>query len=414
MPCLCRERAVEFVGKKSMSELVVRRLESLAELRRAAPTWDDLWECSASTLPTARAELIAQWCESFAAKQPFMALVVEDDGQAVAALPLVETRRYGFRAATLPGNHWSPGGDLLLDDRADSARVCECLLRAAGERASGCLWFDGVAAGSPAWRALIGGIEARCLVHVRRRRFDVNLAQITHDWPGYLATRSRNHRHQMRRAVTRARRQGPTELHRYGELASAEVDAMLGRCFEMEVRGWKGSTGGAALRSPRAWEFYQRQAVQLAAWGQLGIHLLTHCERPIAFEYGWHCKGRWATPKVGYDESFGHLSPGQLLRWMSIEEFHREGGIEWLDFLGPSSAATRKWATHQYAIERIVVSLGGPAADSLIGAYRHLGSCWRRIRTGRRRDEPALSGIDRLPALPAAAAHESACPVKAS
>jgi len=70
----------------------VLHITSVDQLRSVGAMWDDLWWRSEVTLPTARAELVAQWVEQFAPNRPFHALVVETAGKWTAALPLVEAR----------------------------------------------------------------------------------------------------------------------------------------------------------------------------------------------------------------------------------------------------------------------------------------------------------------------------------
>ena len=80
---------------------------TIAELRAAAPTWDDLWQRSDCTSPLAQAGPIADWLAHFAPADRFRALVVADAGRWLAALPLVERRMAGvLRAGALPCNAW--------------------------------------------------------------------------------------------------------------------------------------------------------------------------------------------------------------------------------------------------------------------------------------------------------------------
>jgi CelD/BcsL family acetyltransferase involved in cellulose biosynthesis len=363
-----------------MSGLVVKRLESLAELRIAAPAWDELWHRSEITVPTARAELIAVWCECFAAGQPFRALVVEDGGQLVAALPLVERRWMGLKAISLPVNHWSASGDLMLDPRADGARACDALLAALKQDPCPLLWLDAVRADTQRWQAFLLAVERDRRAHVLRDRFAVNRIHVGPDWASYFASRSANHRHQVRRCASRARREGTTELNCYGELPPEHVEAMLRTCFEIEASGWKGKAQTAVLDVPGAWDFYLRQARQLAAWGQLSVTLLRHGGRPIAFEYGWRSRRIYCSAKVGYDEAFGRLSPGQLLRHFLIQQSHGQSDLEWIDFFGPRSSATDKWATHRYPVARMMVALRGALGRAVVAAYRHGGPLVSTIR----------------------------------
>ena len=91
-------------------------LDSLKALRDAAEAWDDLWRRSDATLPTLRAELLAQWVEHFARPGDFHAVAVEVSGLWVAALPLVR-RKIGrvLTVAAMPCNEWASCGELLWD-----------------------------------------------------------------------------------------------------------------------------------------------------------------------------------------------------------------------------------------------------------------------------------------------------------
>ena len=52
--------------------------------------------------------------------------------------------RLGITLSTLPGNHWSPGGELLIDPRADSAAICDVLVSGLARHARPLALFDAV------------------------------------------------------------------------------------------------------------------------------------------------------------------------------------------------------------------------------------------------------------------------------
>ncbi len=354
-----------------MTRLVVKHWDSLSELRRHAAAWDDLWLRSDVTLPTAQARLIATWCESFADGRPFRATVVEEDGQLVAALPLVDQSRMAIRVAALPGDHWSSAGDFLLDPHTDRERVCAALLRDLRHHGRRWLWFDAVPIETARWRSLLTALDQRQVAYARRGRFVVNRTRIGSRWEKYLAGRSYNHRRQIRRAAARALKQGALELTCHAWLTPERVEELLTLCFAIEASGWKGRAASAVCDTPAAMAFYLEQGRQLAARGQLRVTLLRLEDRPIAFEYGWEAKGVYCSAKVGYDERFAELSPGQLLRALLMEQFHHDSNVHWFDFFGPASPATSKWATEQYPVDRLVVSLRGGLDRALLAAYRH-------------------------------------------
>jgi CelD/BcsL family acetyltransferase involved in cellulose biosynthesis len=81
-------------------------------------------------------------------------------------------------------------------------------------------------------------------------------------------------------------------------------------------------------------------------------------DRAIAFEYGWLSKGVYHSLKVGFDEAYARLSPGQLLRCLMLKRFFAEGEVSIVDYLGPLSDATGKWATRAYPVSRLIMANG--------------------------------------------------------
>ncbi|HWC91385.1 MAG TPA: GNAT family N-acetyltransferase, partial [Pirellulales bacterium] len=231
------------------------------------------------------------------------------------------------------------------------------------------VWFDGTLTGSAAWQHFAAALERHAMPTLVRDRFRVEQVELAETWPGYLATRSRNHRRQLRRGRIKAAAAGALELRVLDRLADADVETWLRRGFALEDAGWKGAAGTSVLKSPGVFEYYLRQARQLARWGQLQLVFLELDGRPIAFEYGWLGQGCYFSPKVAYDEACGQLSPGQLLRAALLERMIGEGTWQVVDFLGPSCRATREWSTSSYSVSRVIVatSLSGRAA---LAGYR--------------------------------------------
>jgi len=332
-------------------------LENSDDLRRAAPRWDDLFLRSETALPTLRAEQIALWLASFASHERFRALVVEDEGRLVAGLPLVDRRRARmFKTSSLPTNLWSASGDLLLDPLCDVVRATDLLAEGIQRLSSTLCWFDLVPLGMPRWQALLAALDRRGLTTSIQALYTIGQIEIGGDWAAYEASRSRNHRQQMRKLARRLDRQGETYLRRYSQCDRGELPALLKRGFEVEDRSWKGTEGTSVLRTPGGFEFYLRQAELLNSRGELQLVFLEHAGRPIAFEYGWLAKQTYFSPKVGYDDEFAAFRPGQLLRMKLYEEFHALGDCRRVDFLGPLSEATARWSNADYEISRLVIA----------------------------------------------------------
>jgi CelD/BcsL family acetyltransferase involved in cellulose biosynthesis len=261
------------------------------------------------------------------------------------------------------------------------------------------LEWNGVPFRAPRWQSVSTALGEAGLSRLERPWYPVALVEVAGDWSDYFAGRSRNHRQHIRKVARRAEKFGPLELDYHEQTAPGEVEPLLRACFEVEASGWKGAGASAVLRVPGVWEIYLNQARQLAAWGQLRVAVLRLAGKCIAFEYGWQGKGVLTVLKVGYDEQFGPLSPGQLLRYLLLERLFAQRSAQWIDYSGPISTATAQWATHQYEKGRIAVG-AGLAGRVALAARRHGGPLWRKLRA--RGESPGPRELARLDEPPAA------------
>jgi CelD/BcsL family acetyltransferase involved in cellulose biosynthesis len=327
--------------------------------------WNELWERSAVTHATARWEPIINWQRIFAPESRLLAITVHEGEQLRAALPLIAGRaRRIIPVWRSLCSDWGMAGDLLVDSLSSHPEsVFDHLVDGIRSLRRPWLWFDVVDLARPRWQGLIAALERHKLAHVARERFPVGKVVIhgphaPHDWAAYQAAWSGNFRRQMRKMVRRAEELGGVHLEIHRPHNRLDIAELLQRGFSVEDRSWKGAAGTSVLRTPIAMRFYQEQAESLAKEGQLELAFLRHQGSDIAFEYAWFSKGVYCTPKVGYDEAYSHLSPGQLIRYLTLERFFKEPARREFDFVGPLSEATAKWATETYSISSLIVSTG--------------------------------------------------------
>jgi CelD/BcsL family acetyltransferase involved in cellulose biosynthesis len=166
----------------------------------------------------------------------------------------------------------------------------------------------------------------------------------------------------------RARRQGHVVLERHENVPSDKVEPLLSECFELEAASWKARAGTAVLQYPQVWALFLQQAQLLARAGELAIATLRHDKELIAFEYGWQSRGVRSVLKIGFKESRSDLSPGHLLRLRLLEELFAERDAGWVDFVGPTTRATKVWATHCYRVGRILLA-GGIVGRAALKAW---------------------------------------------
>jgi CelD/BcsL family acetyltransferase involved in cellulose biosynthesis len=365
------------------------RIESIADLRQRAAAWDDLWWRSDSHLPSQRAELAAQWLEHFAPQRRFVALAVEDGGQLVAALPLIDSRWAKLLRVGEPSNNcWSNSGELLLDRQADGPAAIEALVRGLRQLPWPLVICEGVNLDLPDWKLLRAALDKARLPAAEQLKYVAGLIDITHDWPGYVAAWSSNHRRAMKKLTRLAEERGQLQLEHYSELTGDEAARRLACAFEIEDKSWKGAAGTSVLRTPKMLEFFVRQAQQLAEWGQAELYILTHAGRAIAFDFCYVAKGVTSSHKIGYDESFRELGPSQLLRCLQLEGFHRQSERTVVDTLGVLDEAKAKWCTRSYRVSRLMFSTGGWIGDAAVAFYARL---WPRVRRMLGRHEAPLA-----------------------
>ena len=349
----------------------------------AAPAWDDLWRRSEATLPTLQAELIAQWIEQFAPGAELHALAVESGGRWLAALPLVGRKvARVIDAAAMPLNEWSSSGDLLLDAAAGSQATVDVALDALVEAALSLrfqlLWLDDVAPALARWKAFADALRRAGAATDYREQLRIGRIEIDHDWPAYRMRWSRRHRQQMARHTRRLARRGPLRLRTLSRLEPRQVRRWMQRGFAIEDRSWKGEAGTSVLRTAGMFDFFARQAEQLAGCGQLELAFLECGRRPVAFAYGQDAKGVYHSIKVGYDPRYATYSPGQLLRYCMFRRFFGDPQRRAIDYMATSDAH-RKWRPATYALGRLVIAprrLGRLA----LGGYRQVWPGLRCLR----------------------------------
>jgi CelD/BcsL family acetyltransferase involved in cellulose biosynthesis len=366
------------------------QLDTLDALRGFAAAWDDLWWRSDATLPTARAETVAQWIEHFAPRAAFRALAVVDQGQWVAALPLIGRRLKGWiPAGQLPNNEWAASGELLLDPHCDADAALERLAAALPGLPWPVLWLDEIRLDAARWRRFHGALAGRGIGAEPRHAYDVARLEIGPDWEDFASRWPRKHRQKMARSARRIAELGGSPLVSLADLLPRRVETWLRRGFEIEDRSWKGRAGSSVLRTPGMFAFFLRQAEQLAEWGQLDLEFLLAGDREIAFAYGAAAKGVFHSSKIGYDPQYAALSPGLLLEHFVLRRFHAEEVYGAVDFLGPITAAHRAWRPDAYTVGRWFVAVRGLSARAALGAYRRL---WPRLRRVSRRGDSQPAG----------------------
>ena len=276
----------------------------------------------------------------------------------------------------------------MLDPDADTDAVLDALTAALRQSPWPLLWFDGVPVDAPHWRALSAAFARTGMTCERRVRWHAPLIEIDHDWPACQQRWPKQHRSKMVKAQRCLAKQGNVQCVTHSDVEPAQIEPLLRRAFEVEDRSWKGDAGSSVLRTPGMFEFFVRQAVQLAQWGQLELSFLELDGRAVAFVYGFGAKGVSCWHKIGYDAEFRSASPGQLHQYFILEQLHRDPDSAAVDCMGPLTEALGRWKPAVYPLGRLLVAPRARLGRIALHAYKHWWPRFARL-LGRRRPEPS-------------------------
>lgn len=365
-----------------MNHLELCHFRSMDELCGAAPAWNALWQRSDANMPLARAEFVAHWLAQFGCGNEFQAVVVKHGATLLAALPLVGPRAKSLRrCGGLTANHWSLCGDFLLDPGTDETAVCELLAEGLNDMPWPMVCLAPVAYESPRWQSLLAAASKRGLATLAVDSDCVGQVSVSGRWDDYRASWSANHRRHLQKSRRRAERAGELSLEVYADLPVHEVESFMRRGCEIEDRSWKGVAGTSILRAPGMFGWYVEQARRLAENGHLQLTFLNHSGQPIAFEYGCRAKETYFSPKVGYDPAYARFSPGQLLRALLLERWFASREVGVIDFWGPLSDATAKWANRQYRVGKVWIAPRRLLSRTALAGYMALRAVMRSQRS---------------------------------
>ena len=289
-------------------------------------------------------------------------ILVEEDRWLVA-LPLID-RRMGklLSAGALPCNAWPSGATLLWDAAVTADPGVSGGFSAA---LAGLPWplvfLEAVMPDRASWQALIRGLTLAGIRCDLRTRWHVGRLAIEHDWPAAFSRLSGKHRRRLASCLRRLADQGEVRFRLHAHLAPDEIEPLLGRAWETEDRGWKGTAGTSVLKTPGAAEFLLAQARWLAAEDRLWLALLDCGGHNVAFAYGVFGKGVFHSFKIGYDPAFAPHSPGHLLQCHLLQSLHDDPRVTAIDYIGEMTAYHASWRPETYPFARL--AFGRPGSD---------------------------------------------------
>ena len=358
-----------------MPDYSIRIFDSVDKLLAEAGMWNSLWARTGTLSPLGRAECIAQWMSRFAPNAAFRAVVVEENGTAVAGIPLCLKRRVKIlRIGLLPGNEWGRYGDLLCEAaRPDTDAIFSHLVSGLKQLPIDFLWGRKIRYEQFPWKNFReywtnSGKASRTIMqhHTAVVPLHGEPETVVANW----------NKVEIANIKRRFRKRFTPENHEFRIVSHADdIAALLPECFAVEHASWKGQEddGGSIIKKNMA-EYYTAQAKMLAEQNLLRLYALFLEKRLIAFQYNYLTGKTVFSMKIGYDPALREFAPGIILQWLINQTLLEDRLVDEFDCMGIAGAYQKIWNPELHAVGEVIfpLSLLGKAALSLHKLYNKM------------------------------------------
>lgn len=322
-----------------------------------------LFDASGRQSPECSAAWFANLHRTVFAGHPEAALwVLRQDGQAVAALPLlVSADHLGRQLASLSNYYTAFFTPAVADGlRADALAM---LLRhlVAHYRDLGRITFEPMDPHGAGFHLLVRALELAGLVCFKYFRFGNWHLKAPGSWDAYLAGRSANQRSAIRRSSRKLADAGGRV-----EIITAPADLARGRAAYWQVYGasWKND-------EPHP-EFIDGLMQWAADAGQLRLGVAWLQGRPVAVQLWLVAHGRAEIYKLAYDEACKRLAPGNALTAALLRHVMERDAVQEVDYLIGDDAYKQTWMSDRR--ERWGIQAHHPLrAGGIAGLLQHAG-----------------------------------------
>ncbi len=250
-------------------------------------------------------------------------------------------------------------------------------------------------------RVLEGSGAWRCLRGLEPERYYADRDNTTHiidcDLPytEFKTRLSRKFRANLRSAHNRLAKLPDVSYVR--TVGAGGVDGALDRFLKVEASGWKGETGSrtAIALQPKQAAFYPAWIESLAATGRCEFNEVRSGDTCLVSTFCIRVREEYDVMKIGYDERFAHIAPGQLVFERIIQEccddptikrINLTSGFEW----------NLVWAPDVVGCYNVYVGVGGWRARVRVATLRMSFRYWPMAKRLLQRAKAGVKNIRRL------------------
>ena len=300
--------------------LCVREICTRQDLDEYRVPWEELLAAAPDAGLFDTYEWLSTWLEFFWQGRAITFLLVHDKDRPVALLPLVsdEVGEIGCKhTLTLPINSYATRADLI--GQAVTSEIVETLcdyLQKAHRPV--CLRLSSIETTSKLF------LSFKQLAHDQKMGIHESFAKICPivrvdgDWEGYLASRSKHVRQEIRRKRRKLERAGAI---RWRSVTSPDDSReAMQDILHIEQRSWKEANQTSFTAVQGLADFYDVLSLRCAQRGWLRNYILYIDDIPVAHMTGMVYRNEYYALKTSYDEHYRELSPGAVLAAYVLEQ----------------------------------------------------------------------------------------------
>lgn len=225
-------------------------------------------------------------------------------------------------------------------------------------------------AGSALWHGLRGLRPATYRVEPKQ---SVNVLDCSMPFTELRGALSKSFRHKLNTAANRLAKLSDVRFAAV-TTATGDLEAELEAFLDVEASGWKGDGGtGTAIRCSRQkTAFFRDLAVNLRGDADYAEVSALYAEgRCLASSFCTRTGDTYSCLKIGYDEAFGRVSPGQILVENMVRRCCEDPGIKRLDMVSDATWV-RGWRPDTVPLQLAYVTIARAPAAPLVAALLQL------------------------------------------
>ena len=327
---------IDLKSQDDSSEWQVSEICTLSEPVQYRAEWETLLANTPHTGFFDTYEWLSTWIEFFWKDRQIAFFQIRHRDTLVALMPLLpdESGELWCRhTIALPINSYATRADLIGDNTTDDV-ICAIFNHLYETRQTACLGLKSIQKES----SLLPALEQVA----RRQQLRIQvwpgsvcpIVRIHGDWDGYLASRSKHVRSEIRRKRRKINQEGVIRLR---TIASPDdSQAAMEDILRIEQRSWKEAKKTSFTAVSGLPDFYAALSLRCALRGWLRTFILYLDEVPVAHMIGVVYRNEYYALKTSFDEHYRDLSPGSVLIAYALE-YAFIARLRVFDFLGVPS-----------------------------------------------------------------------------